>query len=632
MNKNEFLILPKKPSGFITSLLLLSVTLLSACGGGGGDSSSSNNTDTIPDAFTFVDQTDVALGSLTESATITVNGIDAAASISVSGGEYSINSGTYISTAGTVTNGQMVTVRHTSSASNSATVDSILTIGGVSDTFSTTTVSAIDTTPDAFTFVDQTDVALSTQIESAAITVNGIGAASAISVSNGEYSIDSGVYTSTAGTVTNGQTVSVRHSSSASNSTTVDTVLTIGGVNDTFSTTTLAVPRTYSIVDTNQTLCYNSSTGVAATCAGAGYDADYSGNQPSYTDNGDGTVTDNITDLVWLQSTDTDGVAGNDVNDKLSQTDATSYCAALDLGLGYTWRLPSIKELYSLILFSGKDASNYMGSDTSTLTPFIDSIFDYAFGDTGAGERIIDGQYASSTSYVSTTMNGDATMFGVNFVDGRIKGYPKNFGPTVKTFYVRCVTGNNSYGTNVFVDNTNSTISDTATGLMWQQDDSASTNWDNAVANCEAATTAGYTDWRLPNTKQLQSIVDYTRSPDTSNYAAIDLNFNVTSFTNEENITDWGYYWASTTHVDNNDDGTNATYLSFGRALGYFGTPTLQVLDVHGAGSQRSNDKLDVANEAGAASATDANGLFYYHGPQGDILRLDNKVRCVRNL
>jgi len=106
------------------------------------------------------------------------------------------------------------------------------------------------------------------------------------------------------------------------------------------------------------------------------------------------------------------------------------------------------------------------------------------------------------------------------------------------------------------------------------------------------------------------------------------LFFNSTPITNEANITDWGYYWALTTHVDNNDNGGNLTYLSFGRALGYF---QQLILDVHGAGTQRSNDKLNVVNESGAGSANVSNGLFYHHGPQGDILRLNNKVRCVRN-
>jgi hypothetical protein len=99
--------------------------------------------------------------------------------------------------------------------------------------------AATDTTPDAFIFVDQTNVARSTVVPSAAITVAGINAASAISVTGGEYQINAGAWTTSAGTVTNGQTVSVRHTSSASSSTATNTVLTIGGVSDTFTTTTL---------------------------------------------------------------------------------------------------------------------------------------------------------------------------------------------------------------------------------------------------------------------------------------------------------------------------------------------------------------------------------------------------------
>ena len=100
------------------------------------------------------------------------------------------------------------------------------------------TVGAGDTTPDAFTFVDQTNVARSTLTQSAAITVAGINAASAITVTGGEYQINAGAWTTSAGTVTNGQTVKVRHTSSAGDSTATNTVLTIGGVSDTFTSTT----------------------------------------------------------------------------------------------------------------------------------------------------------------------------------------------------------------------------------------------------------------------------------------------------------------------------------------------------------------------------------------------------------
>ncbi len=383
----------------------------------------------------------------------------------------------------------------------------------------------------------------------------------------------------------------------------------------------------YPIVDTNQNTCYSSSTGQAEPCAGSGYDADFSGNQPSYTLSSDGSaVFDNVTGLIWQQSSDINGDGVLDYDDKLFQSEAVTHCEELNIAGRDDWRLPSVKEAYSLILFSGKDASNYQGTDTSTLVPFIDSAFDWAFGDLNSGsDRIIDGQYASTTLYVSTTMHGDPTMFGVNYVDGRIKGYPTD----TKEYYVRCVAGNTDYGTNEFVDNNDQTVSDNATGLMWQQNDAESSNWEDAVQQCQSATTANFNDWRLPNAKELQSIVDYSVSPDTHKQAAINGIFNSTSIENEEASTDWGYYWSSTTHVDNSDDGSNAAYVSFGRALGYMqGT----ILDVHGAGSQRSNDKLNVASEKGAASATGVNGLFYYKGPQGDILRNNNKTRCVRDL
>jgi len=151
------------------------------------------------------------------------------------------------------------------------------------------------------------------------------------------------------------------------------------------------------------------------------------------------TVTDNVTGLIWQQSSDINGDGIVNYDDKLYQSEAISHCDNLSLAGRDDWRLPSIKEAFSLILFSGKDASSYQGNDTSSLTPFIHSIFDWAFGDLDSGnDRIIDAQYASSTLYLSTTMNADRTMFGVNYVDGRIKGYPTEF----KEYYVRCVTGN----------------------------------------------------------------------------------------------------------------------------------------------------------------------------------------------
>jgi hypothetical protein len=203
-----------------------------------------SSNDSTPDQFTFTDQTGVALSTVITSDTITVTGINTAANISITGGEYSINSGSYTSSSGTVNNGNTVTVRQTSSGSYSTKTNATLTIGGISDTFSVTTLDdpSPDSIPAQFTFTDRTNVTLSTVITSNTITITGINTAANISITGGEYSVNGGSYTSSSGTVNNGNTVTVRQTSSGSYSTKTDAILTIGGVSDTFSVTTLAAP------------------------------------------------------------------------------------------------------------------------------------------------------------------------------------------------------------------------------------------------------------------------------------------------------------------------------------------------------------------------------------------------------
>lgn len=113
----------------------------------------------------------------------------------------------------------------------------------VSFTFTVTASGVSDTTPDPFTFTDQTNVALSTIIESNTVTISGIDTVTPISVTGGEYAVDAGsgfgAFTSTSTTVVDGDQVKVRHTSSSSYNTIVTTTLTVGGVSDTFTTTTV---------------------------------------------------------------------------------------------------------------------------------------------------------------------------------------------------------------------------------------------------------------------------------------------------------------------------------------------------------------------------------------------------------
>jgi len=74
-------------------------------------------------------------------------------------------------------------------------------------------------------------------------------------------------------------------------------------------------------------------------------------------------------------------------------------------------------------------------------------------------------------------------------------------------------------------------------------------DWPAALEYAEGLDFAGHSDWRLPNAKELQSIIDYTRSPDTTGSAAIDPTFNATEIKNEGGEKDFAHYWSSSTHV-----------------------------------------------------------------------------------
>lgn len=204
-------------------------------------------TDTLPNAITFATKTAIAPSSVVQSAPVTVSGLDALTPITISGGLYRVNNGIYTNLAGTVKNGDIIQVQHTASAAYQTAVSTRVFVGGIMGSFTSVTQ---DITPNAFSLPAQTNVALTTPVESAIITVSGIDTATTINIVNGEYSINGGLYTSLAGIVKNGDTVIVRQRPSANYATKVLSTLTIGNVVAIFATTTAAkdtLPDAFSL-------------------------------------------------------------------------------------------------------------------------------------------------------------------------------------------------------------------------------------------------------------------------------------------------------------------------------------------------------------------------------------------------
>ena len=284
-------------------------TVLSIGGESDTFTSTTETPDTLPNAFVFIDVTDAALSSEFTSNTITVAGTNTAAPVSITGGTYSLNGGAYTSAAGTISSDDTVSVKHTTSTAFSTSVDTVLNIGGVTDTYTSTTEAA-DTAPDAFTLVDVTDVALASTQTSNQIAVAGINSSAAISVTGGTYSINGGAYTSAAGTVVDGNTVTVRHTASAALSGVVNTILDIGGVTDTYTTTTVApdlTPETFAFADVTGVVLSSTQTSNSINVAGINTDAAISVVGGTYSLNGGpetsvaGTV--NAGDAVTVQHT-----------------------------------------------------------------------------------------------------------------------------------------------------------------------------------------------------------------------------------------------------------------------------------------------------------------------------------------
>ena len=324
----------------------------------------------------------------------------------------------------------------------------------------------------------------------------------------------------------------------------------------------------------------------------------------SFVDNGDGTITDRVTGLMWTKN----------LTPKLTLEEAKVYLSQNNAGKHNDWRIPGIKELFSLIDYSGQVFGD------KSIRPFINTkYFDQPLGNTARGEREIDAQTWSSTDCQTLTMGRDKSRYGVNFVDGRIKAYPitEPISGLPNRLHFRFVRSNVNYGYNKFIDNSDGTITDEATGLIWQKEDSKiAMDWKSALEYARSLNLAAQSDWRLPTVKELQSIVEYENNIDKSGKASILELFQTSRRDNPDGSLNYPYYWASTTLLDGPKPGNQATYVCFGKASAFFNG---QYVDAHGTGAVRSDLKY----------LQNANYPISF-GPQGDLVYVRNYVRCVR--
>ena len=189
--------------------------------------------------FSFAAVANAPTSTLVESPPVTISGIVAPATVSITGGEFKVNDGAWSGSVGSIPPGALLTVRVTTEATFNTTTTASITVAGFTTAFSATTINP-DTTPDSFTFVPLTNAPQSTLEASNTVTITGINAPAPISITGGEYSVNGGAFTNAPGMVSSGDTVTVRQTSSGSLGATTTVTLTIGGVSGTFTVTTTA--------------------------------------------------------------------------------------------------------------------------------------------------------------------------------------------------------------------------------------------------------------------------------------------------------------------------------------------------------------------------------------------------------
>ncbi len=243
------------------------------------------------------------------------------------------------------------------------------------------------------------------------------------------------------------------------------------------------------------------------------------GKARSYSRSAAGVVADHTTGLEWQDDVDsvqkpwvTQKNYDNGNYDDTSGDTATTYCRDLTLD-GGGWRLPSIKELETLVDSSKDDPS------------VAENVF----------HRISSSGYWSTATYADYT----SSAWVVHFSYGNSGSYTKD-----SNGYVRCVRVGQLQPSNFSRDDVTEIVTDSTTGLQWQDDEIVKTTdrtWSEAIDYCENdMVLGGHNDWRLPNKNELLSIIDRLRY-----HPAIDVTYFINTALN--------YYWSSTTLASHAD-------------------------------------------------------------------------------
>ena len=242
---------------------------------------------------------------------------------------------------------------------------------------------------------------------------------------------------------------------------------------------------------TGQNKCYNNEEEI--TCP-TSTSADFYGQDAQYTNkctpqsftSSSNVVVDNNTGLTWEKSPSTDTYTWENRATHCNELNSSNY------GGRSNWRVPNPLELLTIL-------------DNSRYDPAINSNFTGIT--TSDGTKLwTNSEYKGNTNY--------AYIFGPSY--GYYYGYADSKCSKTKTYKILCVSGEEmkpAVSSDFTTSSDGKVVTDNRTGLMWQKEyDDTGKEWQQALKYCEDLTYAGYSDWRLPNKNELESLLNYEKS------------------------------------------------------------------------------------------------------------------------